>query len=304
MKASRTWFLVWATPVVFFLSSNQVFAAPIFVDSFETGIAGSNIGAPWGANNITPATYQSAGNPFSDGSIYGDLNDPGPGTNPSQAIRLLSNAGNDNSLTPSLAGQVSTYSFDFWEPNRTGDINSLIFGYYRQQSNVDLNSAGRNYSSTLHDGTLSPQGTLAGGAAVNYSQETVNTVFMIVNDSAASVVNYAGTGHTLAATTADVWISNGGAAPIYAFSVNKQSTTSPIAGIGFRTNNADIERFFVNDVLLASGATFDRSQVPEPASGVLASLLIVLLGLSGGIRRRFISSNLRLAKLAISNAKI
>src|SRR3954468_4936863 len=137
---------------------SQASGAALFVDTFESGTPGNNIGAPWGANNITPATYGSAANPFADGSIYGDLTDPGPGTSPSQAIRLLSNAGNDNTLGPSLAGQVTTYSFDFWEPNRTGDVNSLVFGYYRQQANPDLNTAGRNYSSTLHDGTLSPQG--------------------------------------------------------------------------------------------------------------------------------------------------
>jgi hypothetical protein len=180
---------------------NPVARAAVFADTFESGTAGNNIAAPWGANNITPATYQSASNPFADGSVYGDINDPGPGTSPAQAIRLLSNAGNDNTLSPSLAGQVTTYSFDFWEPNRTGDVNSLIFGYYRQQGNPDLNSAGRNYSSTLHDGTLSPQGTVLGGAAVSYSQETVNTVFMFANDSASSVVDYAGTGRTLAAPT-------------------------------------------------------------------------------------------------------
>jgi hypothetical protein len=280
MKVSTVWFLLFGISIVFFASANQTFGAPIFVDMFESGVAGNNIGAPWGANNITPATYQSAGNPFSDGSIYGDINDPGTSTNPAQAIRLLSNAGNDNSLTPSLAGQVTTYSFDFWEPNRTGDINSLIVGYYRQQSNVDLNSAGRNYSATLHDGTLAPQGTVIGGAAVNYLQETVNTVFMMANDSASSVVNYEGTGHTLASTSTDVWISLGGATPIYAFSASKQSTASPMAGVGFRTNNGDIEQFFVNDVLLVSGATFDRSQVPEPGSVLLAFLLATMIGLS------------------------
>jgi hypothetical protein len=264
---------------------NHVWAATIFFDSFESGTVGSNIAAPWGANNITPATYQSGGNPFSNGSIYGDVNDPGPGTNPAQAIRMLSNAGNDNSLSPSLAGQVSTYSFDFWEPNRTGDVNSLILGYYRQQANVDLNSAGRNYSATLHDGTLASQGTLVAGGNITYSLETVNTLFMMVNDSASSVANYQGTGHTLAPTTADVWISLGGAAPTYAFSASKQSTASPIAGIGFRTNNADIERFYVNDVSLVSGATFDRS-VPEPVSGALASFVAVIVGLAHRSRRR------------------
>lgn len=286
MKASTTWFLAFGVSIGFFVGVNQVFAAPIFVDSFESGTAGNNIGSPWGANNITPATYQSAGNPFSDGSIYGDILDPGTSASPAQAIRLLSNAGNDNSLTPNLGSQVTTYSFDFWEPNRTGDINSLIFGYYRQQGNPDLNSAGRNYSATLHDGTLAAQGTVTGGGNVSYSQETVNTVYMMANDSASSVVNYEGTGHTLAATTIDVWISLGGASPIYAFSASKQSTASPIAGIGFRTNNGDIERFYVNDVLLVSGATFDRSQVPEPASAVLAFFGAALVTLVYQARRR------------------
>lgn len=287
MNASKTWLCASGVSSLILLCINPVAHAALFVDTFESGTAGNNIGAPWGANNITPATYGS-GNTFADGTVYGDLTDPGPGTSPAQAIRLLSNAGNDNTLGPSVAGQVTTYSFDFWEPIRTGDINSLVFGYYRQQGNPDLNSAGRNYSSTMHDGTLSPQGTLITGGAVTYSLETVNTVFMFANDSASPVVNYAGTTRTLAATSADVWISLGGAAPVYAFSVAKQSTASAISGIGFRTNNADVERFLVNDVLLESGATFDRSAVvPEPGSAAAVSLLAAgAFGLSRRVRTR------------------
>jgi hypothetical protein len=270
------------------IQTDNLRGATIFSDTFESGTAGTNIGAPWGANNITPATYQSTGNPFSDGTIYGDLNDPGPGTSPSQAIRLLSNAGNDSTLSSSLSGQVSTYSFDFWEPIRTGDINSLVFGYYKQQSNPDLNTAGRNYSATMHDGTLSPQGTLLGGAAVTYPQETVNTVFMMANDTASSIANYAGTSHTLAPNSADIWISDGGATPVYAFSVSEQNLGSTISGVGFRTNNADIERFFVNDVLVTSGATFDRTAVPEPASLLLAGF--------GGLGMAVVFANRRRCK--------
>jgi hypothetical protein len=277
----------WAVALLWWVIAveSQLQAAPIFVDRFETGTAGANIAAPWGANNITPATYQTVAIPFPAGSVYADVHDPGPGTSPSQAIRLLSNAGNDNSRTPSLAAQVTTYSFDFWEPIRTGDVNSLVFGYYRQQSNVDLNSAGRNYSSLLHDGVLSPQGVTLSGGPVNYSLETVNTVFMLVNDSASAVVDYQ-PGRTLAATSADVWISLGGAAPTYAFSVAKQSTASPIAGIGFRTNNADIERFYVDNVLVVSGATFDRIAVPEPSSLLLFSAMVTLCSVIGQRRRR------------------
>ena len=271
MKIATTWFTFAALLGCALISTNNLLGSTLFSDTFESGTVGANIGAPWGANNITPATYQSTGNPFSDGSIYADLNDPGPGTNPSQAIRMLSNAGNDATLSPSLNGQVSTYSFDFWEPIRTGDINSLIFGYYKQQSNPDLNTAGRNYSATMHDGTLSPQGTILAGAAVTYPQETVNTVFMMSNDTASSIANYAGTSHTLAAHSADIWISDGGAAPLFAFSVSEQNSGSTISGVGFRTNNADIERFFVNDVLVTSDATFDRTAiVPEPSSLIMA----------------------------------
>jgi hypothetical protein len=83
-----------------------------------------------------------------------------------------------------------------------------------------------------------------------------------------------------------VWISLAGAAPTYAFSVSKQATTSDIAGVGLRTNNADIERFFVNDVLLQSGATFDRSAVPEPASVATAALFAAGFALSRRVRSR------------------
>lgn len=271
MRVLAFHYLLFAALWLITAAGSTSLAAPIFVDTFEAGTAGANIGAPWGANNITPATYQTAGNPFPTGSVYADVNDPGPGTSPSQAIRLLSNAGNDNSLTPSLDGQVTTYSFSFWEPARTGDVNSLVFGYYRQQSNVDLNAAGRNYSSLLHDGALSPQGGTLGGGTINYALETVHTVYMMANDSATEVVDYQ-PGRTLAPTSADLWISLGGAAPVYAFSVSKQSTASPIAGVGFRTNNADIERFFIDNVLVVSGATFDRSAVPEPSTMLLLSL--------------------------------
>jgi hypothetical protein len=260
---------------------SQLQAAPIFVDRFESGAAGTNIGAPWGINSISPATYQTAGSPFPGGNQYADLNDPGPNASPAQAIRLQSTAGNNTSLESSLNGQVTTFSFEFFEPTRTGDVNSLILGYYRQQSNPDLNTAGRNYSALLRNGNLLPQGTTLNGAATTYSLDTVHTLYMFVNDSASAVVNYTGTGLTLADTSADVWISLGGAAPIYAFSVDRQNATPPanntnVSGVGFRTNNADIERFFVDNVLVTGGATFDRSEVPEPATWTLAAAIVTI----------------------------
>ncbi len=250
--------------------------AIIFKDDFDgdavpapgaTPVAGTNVGAPWGINSISPTTYESTANPFPAGSFYANLLDPGPTP---ASIRLQSTAGNDTSLEASLNGQVSTYSFEFVEPTRSGDVNAMMTGYYRQQANPDLNGAGRSYTATMHDGTLSPQGPVLGGAATTYALDTVNTLFMFANDSASAVENYAGSGRTLADTSADVWISLAGAAPVYAFSVDKQNAAAPndtpIAGIGFRSFNADIEQFFVNNVLLLSGASFDRTTFAGPCS--------------------------------------
>jgi hypothetical protein len=285
------------------MASSGALAATIFKDSFNSGTVGTNVGAPWQVSDITPATYQTASSPFPGGSQYADLNDTANSASPAVAVRLLSSSASDATLTPSLSGQVTTFSFDFDEPTRAGDVNPFGFGYYRS-TQADLNAAGRNYRSLIGEGVLSPDSLVAGsGAAVNYSLDTVNTIYMMVNDSAAAVANYASTGRTLAATTADVWISLGGAAPTFAFSVAKQNPTGTPHGVGFRTNNADIQRVFVDNVLVTDGATFDRTAVPEPASGVLASSLIVLLGLSDGIRRRFNPSNLRFTRLAFANAK-
>jgi hypothetical protein len=82
----------------------------------------------------------------------------------------------------------------------------------------------------------------------------------------------------------------GGAAPTFAFSIAKQNPTGTPHGVGFRTNNADIQRIFVDNVLVTDGATFDRTAVPEPASGVLAVFVLAVASLlyrtqSGSIRR-------------------
>jgi hypothetical protein len=119
-------------------------------------------------------------------------------------VRLQSNAGNNTGLETSVNGQVTTFSFEFFEPTRAGDVNAMMFGFYRQQANPDLNGAGRSYTSTLHDGLLNPQGPLLSGAAVNYALDTVHTIYMFANDSASAVNNYAGSGRTLADTSTDV----------------------------------------------------------------------------------------------------
>ncbi|HEX3599711.1 MAG TPA: PEP-CTERM sorting domain-containing protein, partial [Lacipirellulaceae bacterium] len=239
-------------------------AARLFGDTFETGTVGAAIGAPWGANigTANSALYNNAANPFpTTGSIYADLIDDST----TNQIRLLSNASNNNDLSPNINGQVTTYSFDFEDVGGNPAVvgTGLIFGYYRQQANVDMNGTGRSYSGFLHNGNVNTAGTVLGGAAGTYTSGTVNTVFLVANDTASTVTNYAGSGHDLAPTSADVWLAVASGTPTYVYSVAKQNaaTGTAVSGVGFRSFTGDEEHFNVDNVLLQSGATFDRTAV-------------------------------------------
>jgi hypothetical protein len=258
---------------LFVVPASQSQAARLFGDTFESGAATTNVGAPWGfiANvGAGTTTYQTASNPFASGpfggTTYADVTDSSASNG---QIRLLSNTFADTSLSTNLTGQVSTYSFDFddvgglaGEPTAS---QGLIAGYYRAQANPDLNGAGRSYGVFLHT-NASSQGTVTftGNATpvVAYTPNTANTLFMLVNDSASTVTNYAASGHDLLAGNEDVWVANGSGTPTYLFTVPKVNTATPtIGGAGFRTFTGDIEHFQVDNVLVASGATFDRSSL-------------------------------------------
>jgi hypothetical protein len=243
-------------------------AAKLFGDTFESGAANANIGAPWGfiANaGLATTTYQTVSNPFASGpfggTTYADMSDT---SSSNGQIRLLSNSGTDNTLSSSLNQQVTTYSFDFddvaglaGEPTAS---QGLIAGYYRQQANPDLNGAGRSYAVFLHNGNATFTGVATPIPA--YTQNTVNTLYMFVNDSASTATNYAGSGHDLAPTSEDVWVAANGGSPIYLFTAAKVNTGTPtVQGAGFRTFTGDIEHFQVDNVLVASGASFDRSSL-------------------------------------------
>jgi hypothetical protein len=242
---------------------------PIFIDDFETGTAGVQIpanGTPWRVNTSgRPAFYQSAGNPFPGGNIYANLNDDiSDGTN---GTRLMSsNTADTGMLEQFIAGQVTTFSFDFYEPTDTGtpDQGGFGFGYSRED---DLNSAEKNFRSVLFNGLLSPDTLVPGsGAAMNYQLEQVHTIFMLANDSANPVANYRG-GQTLDPAQADIWISLNGTDPVFVFSVNKVNPTTAPQGVGFRTFSADVEELRIDNVLLKAGATFDRSNFVVCAMG-------------------------------------
>ena len=172
---------------------------PIFIDDFEAGTPGTQIpanGTPWRVNTSgRPAFYQSTNNPFPAGNVYGYMHDDiSDGTN---GTRLMStNVADTGMLEQFIAGQVTTFSFDFSEPADTGttDQGGFGFGYTRED---DLNSAEKNFRAVLLNGVLSPDSLVAGsGGPTNYALETVHTMFMLANDSPNPVTNYRG-GQTL-----------------------------------------------------------------------------------------------------------
>lgn len=255
--------------------STGVASAQILKDDFESGTDNEVLptnAPPWrindsanAANGLT-ARYRSVNDPFPSGNRYAYLNDPEAATG--VGFRLLSTAADDaDGLVNQINDQLTTFSFEFYEPlpdSSTGTNPGLTVGYYYNQvtgtgQRPDLNSGGRIYYSALHNGLLSPGGGSA--TPVAYEKEKVNTLFMVANDTSTAVENYRD-GHTLAAETADVWISLDGAAPIFAFTVPRANTATPErvpGGIGFRAFNNDIEEFLINNVLLVAGASFDRS---------------------------------------------
>jgi hypothetical protein len=241
-------------------------AAKVFGDTFESGAAAANIGSPWVLNSSTAltATYQTASNPFASGpfggTTYADLID----INTANSIRLQSTAGNDSALVSSLTSQVSTFSFDFYDvaglSGQPTASQGLIAGYYRQQANPDMNGAGRSYGVFLHNGAASFTGVATPVTA--YTQGTVNTLYMFVNDTVSTVTNYAGSGRDLAPTSEDIWVAANGGSPTFLFTAAKVNTGTPtVSGVGLRTFTGDIEHFQADNVLVSTGAAFDRSSL-------------------------------------------
>ena len=174
---------------------------------------------------------------------------------------ITSDTAGSDGRGPSITGKLTTFSFDFWEPDVLETYSSGIsFGYTAQD---DLNSGERVWRALLVDGLLNPNGSNE-GAAINYPKETVNTIWMVANDTATAVENYRD-GQTLDPSDADVWISIAGADPVFAFALNRQNAAQGPIGIGFRSFSADIGEVLVDNVLLMPGATFDRDQFAPPA---------------------------------------
>ena len=255
--------------VVCALCSTLFAQAPIFIDDFENGTDDTSLatGGRWltvtgGGGTVVDGTlpnYQTENNPFSSGSLYVRMYDPNNAVGPRF---ITSDDVEDDGRGPSITGQVTTFSFDFWEPNELQNHSAGIsFGYTAVD---DLNSGERVWRGFMNNGMLNPNNGNE-GAALAYSKETVHTVWMIGNDSANPVTDYRG-GQTLDPGDADVWISLAGADPIFAFALSRQNATLGPKGIGFRAFSGDIGEVLIDNVLLLAGATFERGdflQVPH-----------------------------------------
>lgn len=247
---------------VVLVGADKALSQVILKEDFELGLIDLPVptsAPPWRVNDSGfPVTYRAENDPFPLGSQYGFLND-NVSAAPANSVRFMStDAADTDQIAAQIGGQVTTLSFEFWESmtdNATLGQPGLGFGYYG--SGIDLNAAGRNYRAFLRDGMLSPD-VLVEGAAVAYTREVVQTVYMISNDTAVAVDNYRD-GRTLPANQADVWIQEADGDPVFAFSVLNQHEGTPNRGIGFRTFTLDTEEFYLNNILLNTGASFDRS---------------------------------------------
>jgi hypothetical protein len=242
----------------------------ILSDDFESGTVGNALttianGGVWGrvGGGADTPKYADANNPFSFGNQYADLFAPVAASSTS----LLSSDPADTGMKgPLIAGHVTTWSFDFYEP---GDFVGTGDGFYLGYTNSDdLNSGERVWRANMVDGTLNPLNANE-GAAVNYPVDTVNTLFMIANDTASPLADYQ-PGQTLDSGDADVWLSINGAAPVFAFALSRQNAATSPQGVGFRSLSGLSERIWVDNLLLVDGATFDRDAfTPAPRLDLL-----------------------------------
>jgi hypothetical protein len=249
----------------------------IFMDDFDgntvpdfdvTPVAGEMIPQgdnPWGVNTSgLPATWASDNNPFTEGTFYArlldDSNTDGLGTR----FQTTDDDSDPNDYGSRITGQISTFVFDFYEPADL-DANDAGFGFGYSNAD-DLNSSERVWRAILDNGELTADNGVGTTDPIIYSEETVNRIFMVANDSAAAVSNYRG-GQTLEASEADVWISLEGADPTYAFSLGMQNPGPHSAG--FRSFTGDFNELWIDNVFLLEGIDFSLTLEPPERLSLL-----------------------------------
>lgn len=243
----------------------QAQAQVLLTEDFESYTAGNdltNASSNWQTvSGIAPVIRdESTSTAFGATNQYGEFND----TNTTNGIDVRSEAFTEASAA------VTTFQFDFYE-SATAIKDPFVFGY--APAAKQLNGSENRARGFLTEGTISNLDTVGTNS---YSLDTVNTLYMIFNDSGVGVAN---NGRTTAATSADIWIQQTGGSAYYVGSVNADNTLAANYYVGFRTFNSQQHDMDIDNVILTTGAL---TVVPESST----ALLIGLVGLALLCRRR------------------
>lgn len=243
-------------------------ATVVFSDDFEAaGPAGTVLGAPnWilngtdGGGGVDPMNAVSATNgPFASGSLYANLTDD----RTDRGQRLIS-----ANIGASINDAVSTMSFDFYQPSAAVQTGDIRFGY---GDGVGLFSGTRRFSARLQNGEV-----ISDTEAFPIPFDTVHRVFLVVNDGPTDLLSGAG-GQVVEAGTADVWVSVGGAAPVFAFQVDETNAGGGTNHAGFRSFNSAEQVTWIDNVVVETGVASAITAIPEPGAALLMSVVVTLV---------------------------
>ncbi len=168
-------------------------------------------------------------------------------------------------------GIATVFSFDFYETS-SGGGDTMGFGY----TNSDINNSGA-IRVTLDDGEIGLYDLNTDALttyASAYSMDTAYRIYMVANDSAASV-SYES--ETIAAGAYGVFLQELSGSTISLVGTNLIDSSVSMSDFGFRTFSSALQQVFIDNVLVTG-------VIPEPAGFGLIGGLFGLASIA--LRRR------------------
>lgn len=241
-------------------------AANIMNDDFESYTVDGDLptGGNWATATSSQLTIRDEGTqtPFGSPNQYLEWDD-----------QATSTVGARTSGFTAASNVVSTISFDFFERDVTNREDRFKVGYGIDGG--DITSAARRQAISFDNGVV---GSVAGGTSTSYSENTAYRVFMIFNDSAASVAYSEG---TILAGDAHVWLRDLGAGTNTFAGISSSELTGTAEtsyNLAFRANGgSDMQFVEIDNVSFDTGVVL----IPEPSVVMLGAL-----GALGLLRRR------------------
>lgn len=230
-------------------------AGIVFSDDFESDTVG-NEPAGWdsvsGTNNIT---VQSSSTAFGASNQYLNFNDVATG-----GLSLFKQ-------TTDIDGVVSTFSFDFYEPDAAGDA-SISVGYATASGDINGSAAMRV---SLDNGTITFSSGQVVAGTKTYSEDTAYRFYFIVNDSAVSTAytSPGGGSETLAGGEFDLYFQELSSSTFTYAGTGSIDVGDSLGRLGFRTFSTGDQVVLLDNVEVVTGVV-----IPEPAS-------LVLIGMGG-----------------------